>query len=234
MRLTKYGFRLNLLGFSSFLSVLGIFVAIIGIIGVTAIIVIGSVLMDREYGPSASYILYGIGAVILVFKIIYLAMWINLKIKTSKKDFDGIEKIGKIYLYKTGILEIIGFSARIALSIGEGEEQAELIGNIIGATIILIFACLKIHATRVENNKILEAYIVFRYVLFIHHVAIFLTSSLVRGGIYHIVAFVLGSPIVVLDIGITVITHSIRLDREKRKTETSDEELLISEKDMTT
>ena len=46
------------------------------------------------------------GGVLLILAIPYLAMWILLKIKTSKQDIPGIEKIGKVYSYVSGSLEI--------------------------------------------------------------------------------------------------------------------------------
>ena len=82
MKLTKYGFRFNLLRSSSFLSVLGIVVSVIGIIGSIACFVMGSIFgserSGRELGgfggSELMVILYIIGAVLLIIMIPYLAM----------------------------------------------------------------------------------------------------------------------------------------------------------------
>ena len=109
MKLSKYGFRLDLLGFSSFLSVLGIVVSIIGIIGGIALFVVGSQFTGSTLKPFCMVF----GGVLLILMIPYTIMWILLKIKTNKQDIPGIEKIGKVYSYVSGSLEIIGAIARI-------------------------------------------------------------------------------------------------------------------------
>ena len=143
MKLTKYGFRLNLLGFSSFLSVLGILVSIIGVI-------VGIAIFCAGFAGS-----YEIGGVFLILIIPYLILWIILLIKTNKQDIPGIEKIGTVYSYVSCSLEIIGTIAPITISIlgMSGRRGSNNIGYIIGSAIYIIFACLKIHAIRVENNK---------------------------------------------------------------------------------
>ena len=47
----------------------------------------------------------------------YLIMWTLLKIKTSNRDFPGIEKLGKVYSYVYGGLEIIVAIALILIAI---------------------------------------------------------------------------------------------------------------------
>ena len=97
MKLTKYGFRFNLLRSSSFLSVLGIVVSIIGIIGSIPCFYYGSIIASatrgRGLGGLAMAIYFTIGAVLLIVMIPYLAMWILLKIKTSKQDIPGRESL---------------------------------------------------------------------------------------------------------------------------------------------
>ena len=200
MKLTKYGFRLNLLGFSSFLSVLGILVSIIGIIVGIAIFCAG---------------FYEIGGVVLILIIPYLILWIILLIKTNKQDIPGIEKIGTVYSYVSCSLEIIGMIAPITISIlgMSGRQGSNNIGYIIGSAIYIIFACLKIHAIRVENNKLLGIYLGFRYALFIFN----MIASIVLSTLYgQQVVFTLIPAIVyfILDICLTVIHHSIKVDRE--------------------
>ena len=117
MKMSKFGFHLNLLGASSFLSGLGIVVSIIGTISSISFFVKGILLWHARVGseigllgPPPAY--YTIGAVLLLM-IPYLAMWILLKIKTSKKDIPGIEKIGKVYSYVSGSLEILAMISLI-------------------------------------------------------------------------------------------------------------------------
>jgi len=228
MKLTKYGFRFNLLRSSSFLSVLGIVVSIIGIIGSIACFVMGSIFgsgrSGRELGGYAMVIPNTIGAVLLIIMIPYLAMWILLKIKTSKQDIPGIEKIGKVYSYVSGSLEIIAMIARILFSAWSlssissfGWADNLLIGiqsvYIIGAAIYFVFACLKIHGIRVENNKLMGMYLGFRYGLFALHMIGFIIL-IKYTGFLAIIGLIVGGVYFILDIGLTVILHSIRVDRE--------------------
>ena len=171
MKLTKYGFGFNLLGASSILSVLGIVVSIIGVIGSIACFIIGSM-----FDVLVTVILYVTGAILLILIIPYLAMWILLKIRTSKKNIPGIECIGKVYSYLSGSLEIIASIAEIISAASTAalyktlfdptDETADFIETrdllicqqyiyIIGAAIYLIFACLKIHGVRVQSNKLI-------------------------------------------------------------------------------
>merc|ERR1712226_573526 len=138
-------------------------------------------------------------------------MWILLKIKTSKQDIHGIEKIGKVYSYVSGSLEIIAMIARIIISVKTLAAVSSFLGSsdlligiqsvfigiesvyIIGAVIYFVFACLKIHGIRVENNKLIGIYLGFRYGLFALHMIGFIILSiygrnaiigLIIGGVY--------------------------------------------------
>ena len=113
MKMTKFGFRMNLLNFSSDLSVFGIFVSIVGVIGGIALFFVASS-VDLAY-TGLPKLFYAAGTVTLILIIPFLAMWILLKIKTKKQDISGIEKIGKVYSYVSGSLEIIGIIVFIGL-----------------------------------------------------------------------------------------------------------------------
>ena len=216
--MTTFGFGMNLFPFSRALSVLGIFVSyFVGVPGGLALIVIAYDLRSVYILPD---LLYGAGAVILTIMIPYLTMWILLKNKTNKKDIPGIEKIGKIYSYVSGSLEIIGMIVYIGICI-----YVVRIGLVLGAAVYLIFVCLKIHGIRVEKNKLLGAYIGFRYVLFILYmiglaILCALIDNLNWSAIYGartigvVIAFIVAFTFFILDIGLTVILHSIRVDRE--------------------
>ena len=109
LKLTKFGFHLNLLGASSFLSVLGIVVSIIGILVIIFLHVYAIHLnpVPGCAGWEDNLSSFSLGAFILM--IPYLTMWILLKIKTRKQDIRGIEKIGKVYSYMSGSFEILSF-----------------------------------------------------------------------------------------------------------------------------
>ena len=221
MKLTKYGFRFNLLRSSFFLSVLGIGVSILGIIGSIACFVWGAI-TGITGGPSreeAMIILMILGAVLFILMITYLVMWIILKIITNKQDIPGMEKIGKVYSYVSGSLEILTMIAWIiysAVNLGSGRGVI-LIGiqsvYIVCAAIYSVFACLKIHGIRVENNKLIGTYLGFRYGLFALHMIGFIILS-VYTGIFELIALIVGGVYFILDIGLTVILHSIRVDKE--------------------
>ena len=229
MKLTKYGFNLKVLGVSSFLSVLGIIVSIIGVTGSIACFVLGSI------ATRPMIVFYITGAVILIIMIPYLIMWILLKIKTNKKDIPGIEKIGKVYSYVSGSLEIIAMMIRIIFSAlallvllyQEGYDQGDYyylpiaiqIVFLIGSALYLVFACLKIHGVRVENNKLVGTYLGFRYGLFALSIISGIIIISISGGFYYnifvvVIMFVVVGIHFILDIGLTVILHSIRVNRE--------------------
>ena len=166
MKLTKYGFGLNLLGSSSFLSVLGIVASIIGLVG--SIVCFGTGSTFEKAKPKKTF--YVMGGVLIILMIPCLVLWILLKIKTSKKDIPGIERIGKVYSYVSGSLEIIVMimtlviisylyqdsysrdvnEIRTSPSSASKATARTAISTIsmIFAQIYLVFACLKIHGVR--------------------------------------------------------------------------------------
>lgn len=236
MKLTRYGFHLDLLGFSSFLSVLGIIVSIIGIIGGIVLFCVGSQLQNIGTQRSTRVTIFVIGGVSLLLMLLYLNMWILLKIKTNKQDIPGIEKIGKVYSYVSGSLEIIGTIALIIFSIigllGPHPLIGVITGYIIGSAIYLIFACLKIHGIRVGNIKLLGTYLGFRYALFILYMIAFIVLGILTGRMA-IAALITGIVYFIMDIGLTVILHSIRVDRETNA-RTMNDELVDREKNART
>ena len=275
MKLTKYGFRLQFIGFSSVLSALGIIVSILGTIVAIIAIFKGQQLQKPDNWIKSRYdyllrqnrtelglsdihrelrelrvLLDGLhtyvvtwsvsGGLLLFFMIPYLIMWILLKIKTSKQDIPGIEKIGTVYSYVSGSLEIIGAIAGIIfpwnnLVHGKEEPDQEYLGqqnprlpftiqifNTIVSAIFLIFACLKITITgiRVESNKELGIYLGFRYALFVLYIVLFtITITSAKSIFYYLYTlstfYTVCIVYFILDIGLTVIIHSIRVDMEK-------------------
>ena len=93
----------------------------------------------------------------------------------------------------------------------------ENIVYIIGSALFFFFACMKIHGIRVQNNKLLGIFLRFRCALFILYMIAFSFWSAVAGYRRNwtaIVALIVGKVYFILDISLTVILHSIRVDRE--------------------
>ena len=210
--MTKFGLGMELFQFSRELAVFGILVSILGVIGGIALIVHAHI-ASSSLSPK---LFYGAGAVILIIMLPYLAMWITLKIKASKEDILGIERIGKVYSYFSGSLEIIGMIIYFGMVIEMARYDQAGIGFLVGVICWLVhlyFIFLKIHGVRVEKNKLLGAYIGFRYVLFILYMAGLIILSATTGN-FAWIEFIVGSSFFILDTGLPVILHSIRVDRE--------------------
>ena len=86
MKLTKYGFHLDLLKFSKILSLLGIIVSIIGILGGFVLFFDGS----DEHPGTPRDMFYVMGGVNIILMIPYIIMWSLLEVKTSKQDIPGM------------------------------------------------------------------------------------------------------------------------------------------------
>jgi len=219
-RMKFCGLRLNLLGFSSFLSVLGI--AFGFMLGIGGLFFLGSgAQLPRQ--PFRYYqarnIFFISGGVLIFLMIPYLIMWILLKIKSSKQNIPGIERIGKVYSYVSGTLEIIGGIVRILFSciIQYSDLRIVQITVIIYSAVSLIFSCLKIHGTRVKNNKLLGTYLEFGYALLFLNIIAFIISIIKTPFLEHQVTYASATWIIsivylILDIGLTVILYSIRED----------------------
>ena len=229
IKLSKYGCGLNLIRFSFFLSIFGIVVSTLGTIGGIASIAIATqVDPSREYGGfDISDPLYVTGITFLILMIPYLAMWILLNIKARKRNIASIEKIVKIYSYVSGSMEIMAMLFAIGVILFEllhwGPFEgiphiliAVQIGTVIFglsifATIPILVACLKIHGIRLEKNKLLSVYLGFRYVILLPTTLSAIMITLFIPAFW--TDLMLGVLFFILDIGLTVILHSIREDR---------------------
>jgi len=215
-RMKLCGLRLNLLGFSSFLSVLGIvFGFMLGIGGLFFLESGASLSLPRDdHFDITRCIFLIIGGVLIILMIPYLIMWILLKIKSSKQNIPGIERIGKVYV--SGTLEIIGGIVRILFScmIQYSNLRIVQITVIIYSALCLIFTCLKIHGTRVKNNKLLGTYLEFDYALFFLNIIAFIISITTTPFLEHMqvtfAAWIVSIVYLILDIGLTLILYSIR------------------------
>ena len=231
IKLTQFGFRWNLIRFSSFLSVLGIVVSTLGTIGSIATLGLGIGFSNsRREWPGLHIILIVSGMIVLVIMTLYLAMWISLKKKTNKRDIASIERIGKIYSYMSGALEIIAMVTCLFAYLVhfyhhwfkydhsydyEGYFSVTLfIFILLFATVDLIFTCLKIYGIWLKKNKLLGIYLGYRYAFFFFTILFGVIGTIYVRGIEVFIGPLLGQVLVfVLDIGLTVILHSIRADR---------------------
>jgi len=215
-RMKFCGFRLNLLGFSSFLSVLGIVFGFVLGIGGLFFLESGASLPRDHHLDITRIIFFISGGVLIILMIPYLIMWILLKIKSSKRNIPGIERIGKVYSYVSGTLEIIGGIARILFScmIQYSDLRIVQITVIIYSAICLIFTCLKIHGTRVKNNQLLGTYLEFGYAFFFLNIIAFIISIITMPFLEHMqvtfAGWIVSIVYLILDIGLTAILYSIR------------------------
>ena len=213
MKLTRFGLKLNLVAFSSFLSVLGILVSIIGIAGCIAAF-LHAIL--TENGGDETYSknwICGLAISVFIILVPYLSMWIRLKIKTNKRDITGIERILETFGHVTGVLEIIGTIVGLWHSYGI-------------SFIYHIFACLKVVGIRDEDKNSLGAYLGFCYTLSFTYMMFFvgfivylmlpapggplqLTFFLTAGGYFLLVLLIF-----ILQTGPIVLLHGIRGNRQ--------------------
>ena len=233
VKLTRFGFRLKLIGFSTFLSWFGIVTSLLVFIG--SITVIGIFSLEK-------IILIPI-IFVSILLIPYLVMWTFLNIKTNRRNIMGIETLAKVYCYVIGTLEIVGTTAFIIiicytfviLSVMSNECTEEncshpppemiaiAVGKLICGTVYLIMACLKIHGIRLLKNKLLGAYLGFRYVIaiiyFISEIASIIKSDdlyfVMFGTINRILMLIMVTLFTILDLGLINILYGIRAARKK-------------------
>ena len=239
-KLSKLGFRLNLLGFTYFISVTGIIISTIGIIGGLTTLILPSAMGFRInfsfntcrglgcLGLAISSTHYGIGAFSLATTIGWLVMNCLLLKRCKQKNVPEIEKIAKIVNYIIGVVEILALIIAIVINAILIHSVAEiLISSIVFLAIDMIFVSLKIHGIRKYNNVLVKTYIIYRYIIYILFAlaafAIFIwTASTFRGlwqwWLLGFVAAVVFFIMVMQEIGLTIVLHSIRLNNEKRST----------------
>ena len=227
IQLTRFGFRLKLIGFSTFLSWLGIVTSLLVIVG-------GITVLSIFFSYLQSIII--IPVVFISLLIPYLVMWIFLNKKTNRRKINGIETLAKIYGYVIGTLEIIGtivsiiiISAAIeAIRVMRNEcvnypwencSRAIAVGKLIFVTVYLIMACLKIHGIRLLKNKLLGIYLGFRYVILIIHLILEIASMIRSDDMFYvmfaIVMLIIVTLFTILDLGLINILYGIREDRKK-------------------
>ena len=229
IKLTKYGFFLDLFAFASFSSVIGIVISLLIIFGGLAkIVVINTGMFETSYYDDELVICMLMPNII--FNIIYLVMWTLLKMKTNHRNINGIQRITEVYCYCTAFLEIKGMIVMILFGVMILISSSDLlvgIGMIIVAPFGLFFAFMKIHGIMVKESKWIGIYLGSRYPLFIICLVslIIITMSHYH---YHVsmsynldfvsVSLLIGSmvlPYLIIDMCLTIILHSIIADKEK-------------------
>ena len=181
----KYGLQLTLVAYSSFLSFLGILVSILGIIGciVAATLIFNTeqYIMDNywnfnpitmewtyecEETSRRNAILGTALGVTFILNILYLIMWIFLKIKTSQRDTIAMERIGTIYSYLVSALELLGTMIFIGIGIHLSHSIIHVITQVVIPFIYFFFVGIKLTGIADENNKMLQHYLRFCWTLF--------------------------------------------------------------------
>ena len=152
----------------------------------------------------------------IILNIIYLVMWTLLKMKTSNRNINDIERVTKVYCYVIASLEInvmivlILYGVHILIT---SSENFLGIGIINVTNIGLCFAFLKIYGLMLKKSKWFGIYLGIRYALFniflIALIIIIIDDDLVS------VPILISSSMVfhylIIDIGLTVILHSVSL-----------------------
>ena len=229
---------------SSVLGILGgVSVVVVGICGIKDL---GSLLDEFPRRYIAYSILMAIGSFIILSSFIFVLMWIHLKRRTSERNISGIEETVKIFNHFIAVLEIIVdtiFIIFFIISLATIETASpgprgvlwivisladtatvvtlrqvlQLAGGLAAALTALIVSSLRIHGVRRGSNRLVETYIGCRYILCALSVLgmlygfIFVSASLFGPSTIAVILFF------ILDIGLTVLLHSIRVDREKKQ-----------------
>ena len=168
LRLSKMGFKLKLFGFTTFIAVTGIFVSLFGLIIGGALVILPRVRQLESGSHQMMKMFYGASfGLVFAVSIGWLIMSCLLLRKSLQKNVDSIEKIAKNGSYASGSLEILtglGFLIFNIISVFKGATVA--VGNIVISSIHLSFMFLKIHGIRKYEDRLMKAYIIYRYVLF--------------------------------------------------------------------
>ena len=158
------------------------------------------------------------GSVILVLMTSYLTMWILLKVKTNRRDITSIERIGKIYCYVSSVLEIMAMFALLYDLLAHifYRKIYSFLPDLLFGSIDIVMVCLQIHGIRLEKNKLLGIYLVFRYAYFFLDIGVILSIFKMELNMLFTWCVFIGVVLFyVFDIGLTVILHSIRENRRK-------------------
>ena len=192
----------------------GIGVSLIGVVGAIAACVVGTQFTRNQLQPFSSITFYGIGAALLILIVPYLAMWILLKVKTSKQDILGIEQIGRVYSYVSGSLEILATLSAMILTIVYLDFDGEIIS---GALSWSFFVSMKIYTIKLDKNGCLlgMCFVIrhIQFILFIIPLIILVCISTGATQILWILTGVGGVAFFTLDICLTLILFNILEDR---------------------
>ena len=183
-RLSRLGFGLNLFGFSSALAWIGIVASPLGfILSVTYWILpvriwVDKIIWSLHWSDPASelmsYIEFAMKLSCLVLPLLsigWFVMCLFLRRRILNKDVDGVEKIAKIVTYISASLQLmievgwIIFSiVMLAIEIYESWKWIFL-----GTSLVMLhplcFSLALIHGVRKRRNDLVQAYILYRYVV---------------------------------------------------------------------
>ena len=183
-RLSRLGFGLNLFGFSNALAWIGIVASPLGfILSVTYWIKFGLVdnfIWSYHWSDPASELMSYIELamelycmVLPLFSIGWVLMCLFLRRRILNKDVDGVEKIAKIVTYVSASLQLMMEVGWIIFSIVmlaiENYDLENWKWIFIGTSLVMLhplcFSLALIHGVRKRRNDMVQAYILYRYVV---------------------------------------------------------------------
>ena len=185
-RLSRLGFGLNLFGFSNALAWIGIVASPLGfILSVTYWILpvrmwVDKIIWSHHWSDPASELMSYIELamelycmVLPLLSIGWFLMCLFLRRRNLNKDVDGVEKIAKIVNYVSASLQLIIEVGWIIFSIVmlaiENYDLENWKWIFIGTSLVMLhplcFSLALIHGVRKRRNDLVQAYILYRYVV---------------------------------------------------------------------
>ena len=234
-KLSTFGFGFKLIGFASILSVTWFITALAGcILGLCLTFYVVSGYVNEESIMQSSLNLYGvfswgIGG-ICIFCTFSLLMWGRMIRECKEENTIGIEKILTVYCLVSALTNlIINFAGLLLLVVYEEKHlkdaieslfQSYTVGHILVLLIFIggiVFTSKLIHGLRTKQDGHLSDYIIFRYILLgLTLILTIITVSMMTTNtgdwcvpLYGLLALSLGCLIFMLDVGPTIILHSI-------------------------
>lgn len=154
---------------------------------------------------------------VIILNIPYLIIWTLIKTKTNKRQISGIAITAKVYCYAFGFLEtkaMIGIITIITVTFSHNIDDVGII-LIVGVAVNLMAVCMKFYGIRLEKSKWIGIYIGLRYALFLLSlIMLFIVNYYYFVSVLLLIGITVYLLYFILDLGLTIILHSIRVDRE--------------------
>lgn len=156
---------------------------------------------------------------VIILNIPYLIIWTLIKTKTNKRQISGIAITAKVYCYAFGFLETKAMIGIIIITIitvtfSHNIDDVGII-LIVGVAVNLMAVCMKFYGIRLEKSKWIGIYIGLRYALFLLSlIMLFIVNYYYFVSVLLLIGITVYLLYFILDLGLTIILHSIRVDRE--------------------